>query len=275
MGQDTIQPFDKGDMESPSQEHQMKSTPNVSHDIDEKKVGEGASSESNYSNEEKIDHLNRSDSSSIEHVQVDRGAKGVAQAEAFTRLLRREGSGKVLFVLLGISIFLSMFAYALDQGLTSEVFSVIAASYFSKHSEVASIQVASKIITAVSKPFIGKLSDLTSRPTMYTVVLIFYVIGFAVAASAQTFSAYVVGICFTAFSKSGLDLLSDIIVADLTPLQWRQFFTASLSSPFLITTYIGGFIADGLVPEKWRWGAGIFCIMSECEVEMMIVRRDS
>ncbi|UZJ54080.1 hypothetical protein CBS101457_003400 [Exobasidium rhododendri] len=105
------------------------------------------------------------------------------------------------------------------------------------------------------------MSDLTSRPTIYTIVLLFYVLGFIVAASASTFPAYVVGICFTAFSKSGLDLLSDIIVSDLTPLHWRQFFLAMLSSPYFITTYIGGFVSNGLVPDHWRWGAGMFAIM--------------
>lgn len=256
-GQDIIQTFNEKDIETPAHEQQTAVTPSIAHD-EEKHVGSG--SESDYSNDGKANNHHQSDPS-IEQVEVERGAKGVAQAEAFTRLLRKDSAGRLLLVLLAISIFLSMFAYALDQGLTGDVFSVIAASAFSKHSEVASISVASRIITAVSKPFIGKLSDLTSRPTMYTVVLIFYVVGFAVAASAKSFAAYVVGICFTAFAKSGLDLLADIIVADLTPLQWRQFFTAMLSSPFIITTYIGGPIADGLVPDHWRWGAGMFCIL--------------
>lgn len=251
-GQDIIQTFN----ETPTQEQQTIVTPSIAHD-EEQRVGSG--SESSYSNDDKDVHQHSNPS--IEPIEVERGAKGVAQAEAFTRLLRKDGSGRVLLVLLAISIFLTMFAYALDQGLTSDVFSVIAASAFSKHSEVASISVASKIITAVSKPFVGKLSDLTSRPTMYTVALIIYVIGFAVAASAQTFAAYVVGICFSAFSKSALDLLADLVVADLTPLQWRQFFTSMLASPFLVTTYIGGPISDSLVPDHWRWGAGMFCII--------------
>ncbi|CEH12296.1 mfs general substrate transporter [Ceraceosorus bombacis] len=44
----------------------------------------------------------------------------------------------------------------------------------------------------------------------------------------------------------GIDLLGDIIISDLTPLQWRQFFTSGLTSPYFITAYIGGFIVDGL-----------------------------
>jgi MFS family permease len=85
-------------------------------------------------------------------------------------------------------------------------------------------------------------------------------VGFAVAASSSTFAAYTVGICFTSVGKSGLDLLSDIIVGDLTPLEWRGFFGASLSVPFVITVPVNGFIAEAFV-DNWRWGLGMFAIV--------------
>ncbi|UZJ54081.1 hypothetical protein CBS101457_003401 [Exobasidium rhododendri] len=77
-------------------------------------------------------------------IQSEAGANGVAQAEAFTKLLRSSKNGRVMLILLGISLLLSMFAYALDQGLTSSVFSVIAASFFNHHSEIAAITTASR-----------------------------------------------------------------------------------------------------------------------------------
>jgi len=165
-----------------------------------------------------------------------------------------------LLWLLGISIGLTMFAYALDQGITSTIFTTMASSTFGQHSSLAAVSTAGQIIRAISKPFIGKLADITSRPTTYVVVLVFYVVGFAVAASASTFTAYTVGICFTSVGKSGLDLLSDIIVGDLTPLQWRGFFGAALSIPFVITVPVNGFIAEGFV-DNWRWGLGMFAIL--------------
>ena len=61
----------------------------------------------------------------------------------------------------------------------------------------------------------------------------------------STFAAYTVGICFTSVAKSGLDLLSDIIVGDLTPLEWRGFFGAARSVPFVLTVPVNGFIAEG------------------------------
>lgn len=66
-------------------------------------------------------------------------------------------------------------------------------------------------------------------------------------------SAYIVDVSFTAFGKSGLDLLSDIIVGDLTTLQWRAFWSGMLSTPFLITTFVNGFISNAFIPDQWRW----------------------
>lgn len=186
---------------------------------------------------------------------------GVSRVEAFNKQLYQSGKkGKILLWLLGISIGLTMFAYALDMGITTNIFTTLASSSFSLHSELGAVNTAGQIIRAVSKPFIGKMADITSRPTTYVVILGFYAIGFAVAASASNIASYTVGICFTSVGKSGLDLLSDIIVADLTPLQWRGFFSACLSLPFVVTVPVNGFIADGF-QDNWRWGLGMFAIL--------------
>ncbi|KFY32793.1 hypothetical protein V495_08729 [Pseudogymnoascus sp. VKM F-4514 (FW-929)] len=152
------------------------------------------------------------------------------------------------------------FGYALDYGITSQ-FNAIASSSFGHHAELGAVNTASVIIRGVSQPFIGKLADITSRPTAYVVVLVFYVIGFVVAATCNNIAAYTVGICFTSFGKSGLDFLGDVIVGDLTPLQWRVFWNGLLVGPFLITTFVNGFISDAFIPEKWRWGLGMFAII--------------
>jgi MFS family permease len=186
---------------------------------------------------------------------------GVGRVEAFNKVLYQSGKkGKILLWLLGISIGLTMFAYALDMGITTAIFGTLAASAFGVHSQLGTVNTAGQIIRAISKPFIGKMADITSRPTTYVVVLCFCVVGFAVAASANNFTAYVIGICFTSVGKSGLDLLSDIIVADLTPLQWRGFFGACLSLPFIVTVPVNGFIAEGFY-DNWRWGLGMFAIL--------------
>ncbi|OCF31068.1 hypothetical protein I316_07339 [Kwoniella heveanensis BCC8398] len=186
---------------------------------------------------------------------------GVAKVEVFNKVLYGSGrSGKILLWALAVSIGLTMFVYALDQGITTTILTPWATSSFGQHANLAAVSTASTIIRAISKPFLGKMADITSRPTTYVFVLLFYIIGFVVAASAHDFTSYTVGVSFTAIGKSGLDLLSDIIVGDLTPLQWRGFFSAILSLPFLVTVPINGFIIEGL-NDDWRWGMGMFAIM--------------
>ncbi|KAI7548086.1 hypothetical protein KC331_g4624 [Hortaea werneckii] len=175
------------------------------------------------------------------------GTNGVKRVEAFNRMLAETGRGKALLWTLGVSLLLTMFAYALDQGITYQ-FTVIAASSLTGTQKAVST--ASTIIRAISKPFIGKLSDITSRPITYCVILVFYAVGFAVAPLVAKLSVH-----------TSLDLLSDIIVADLTPLQWRAFCGVLLSTPFLITVPLDGFISAGFVPNNWRWGLGMFSIM--------------
>ena len=100
---------------------------------------------------------------------------GVKKVERFSHVLYHSGkSGRLLLFVLAASIGLTMFGYALDQGITSQ-FTVIAASAFSHHAEIGAVNTAASIIRAISKPFIGKLSDITSRPTCYVIVLAFYV----------------------------------------------------------------------------------------------------
>ncbi|KAL1849837.1 hypothetical protein Daus18300_013150 [Diaporthe australafricana] len=206
-------------------------------------------------------HLITTESHEMPAEPTDEAQVGVSRVEAFNKVLYQSGpKGKMLLWLLGVSIGLTMFAYALDQGITSSIFTTMASSTFGQHSSLAAVSTASQIVRAISKPFIGKLADITSRPSTYVVILVFYIVGFAVAASSSTFAAYTVGICFTSVGKSGLDLLSDIIVGDLSPLEWRGFFGALLSIPFVVTVPINGFIAEGFV-DNWRWGLGMFAIM--------------
>lgn len=197
----------------------------------------------------------------VKPVLEESEARGVRKVERFSHVLYHSGkSGRMLLIILTASIGLTMFGYALDQGITSQ-FTVIAASSFSQHAEIGAVNTAASIIRAISKPFIGKLSDITSRPSCYVLVLVVYVVGFVVAATCKSIGAYIIGISFTAFGKSGLDLLGDIIVGDLTPLEWRAFWSGLLSSPFIVTVFINGFIAEAMIPDHWRWGLGMFAIM--------------
>lgn len=178
-------------------------------------------------------------------------SRGVTRMEAVYRQAR---SNRKTLYLVGASVLVCAWAYSLDSSTTS-YYSIDASSYYEEHSSVLStLSIATSIIGAVSKPFIAKISDITSRPYTYVLALFFYTVGYIIAATSHSVSAYIVGEVFVAIGSAGLDLTNDIIVADLTPLEWRGFVGSMLSTPFIINTWFAGEIVNAISGKgQWRW----------------------
>ncbi|KAJ6441126.1 putative siderophore iron protein [Purpureocillium lavendulum] len=197
--------------------------------------------------------------------------RGVTRMEAVYREAAQSGQRKTLY-LVGASVLVCAWAYSLDQSTTS-YYSIDAASYYRQHSAVLStLSIATSVVGAVCKPFVAKVADMTSRPYTYLVALAFYTLGYVVAATSRTVAAYVVGDALVAVGGNGLDLVNDIIVADLTPLEWRGFVGSLLSTPFIINTWFAGKIVDAMTARgQWRWGYGMFAIIMPAALGPAIV----
>ncbi|KAG7087766.1 hypothetical protein E1B28_013707 [Marasmius oreades] len=187
-------------------------------------------------------------------------SSGVNRMEAIYRASQRSG-GRAMLWALGLSVLVCAWAYSLDTSTTTN-YEPFVTSSFQQHSNLAALSIATKIISSVCKPFLAKISDVTSRPYTYILVILLYVMGYIIIATCRNFSAYVVGSVFAAIASSGLDLLNDIIVADLTTLEWRGFVSSILSMPFVINTWFAGEIVQALSDgDGWRWGYGMFAII--------------
>ncbi|CAI4445874.1 BBL_G0016480.mRNA.1.CDS.1 [Saccharomyces cerevisiae] len=182
--------------------------------------------------------------------------RGVTRIE----VVRERMSTKVTWIL-GLSIFLTSWVAALDATTTYN-YQPYATSSFNRHSMLSTLTIANSVIGAVCKPFIAKISDLSSRPVTYFVVLVLYVIGFVITACSPTIAAYVIGSVFIAIGQSGISLMNMVIIADTTTLKWRSFFTSLLSVPYLVTTWISGYIVEDIINSNWRWGYGMFAIIT-------------
>ncbi|KAK7422839.1 hypothetical protein QQX98_001401 [Neonectria punicea] len=204
--------------------------------------------------------------SGSEHLKPLSNVGDVLQSQGVTRMeavYREAKSDRKTLWRVGASVLVCAWAFSLDSSTTS-CYSVSASSYYQQHSSVLSmLSIATSIISAVSKPFIAKFSDITSRPYTYILCIFFYTCGYIIAASSRTISAYIVGEVFVAVGSSGLDLTNDIIVADLTPLEWRGFMGSMLSTPFIINTWFAGKIVAAVEArdQGWRWGYGMFAII--------------
>lgn len=58
---------------------------------------------------------------------------------------------------------------------------------------------------------------------------------------------------------TGLQLLTQVIIADITTLKWRGLVSALTSSPFIINAFIGANISTAVLEHSnWRWGCKSF-----------------
>ncbi|PPQ72102.1 hypothetical protein CVT26_006880 [Gymnopilus dilepis] len=170
-----------------------------------------------------------------------------------------------------IGLALSAYIYSLD-GTTTYNYLAFATSSFGHHSLISTIQVAQSIIIAVGKPIIAKIADVTSRGTAFFVVLVFYVIGYIIIASAKSVNAIAGGIILYAIGYTGLQLLTQIIIADITTLKWRGLVSGLISLPFIINAFVGSNIATNVLNGAgWRWGYGMFAILIPVSLAPLIV----
>ncbi|KAK7689671.1 hypothetical protein QCA50_007466 [Cerrena zonata] len=207
------------------------------------------------------------DSTTVHEIRAEQDAHvGVKTVEAAGRVFGKY-SRWALFIGLG----LASYVYSLD-GSTTFTYLSFAASSFGEHSLIASIQVAQSIIIAVGKPVIAKVADVTSRGTAYLVVLVLYVIGYIVIASAQNIGSIAGGIIIYACGYTGLQLLTQIIIADITTLKWRGFVSGMTSAPFIVNGFIGSNISASILEHAgWRWGYGMFAILVPASLSPLIV----
>ncbi|KAJ3494015.1 hypothetical protein NLJ89_g10896 [Agrocybe chaxingu] len=166
---------------------------------------------------------------------------------------------------------LAAYIYSLD-GTTTHNYLAFAASFFGNHSLISTIQVAQAVIIAVGKPVIAKIADVGSRGSAYVFVLIFYVVGYIVIASANNIQSVGGGIVVYAVGYTGLQLLTQIIIADITTLKWRGLVSALMSMPFIINAFVGSNIATDIIQGAgWRWGYGMFAILVPAALSPLII----
>lgn len=197
--------------------------------------------------------------------------KGVSRIEAFSRLFsRRHPVALTLYAcILAVSV-----SFSLDQS-TVAAYDVYATAAYNRQSYIGTIDIAEAIIIAVSKPFIAKICDVFSRQTAYILILASYVVGYIIVASSQNAATLCVGRVISSTGQAGFDLITDIVVGDLSPLQWRGFTGAMTSFPYLFLPFVGSKIQASLCTGKtdscWRWGYGMFCIIAPALVCPIIV----
>ncbi|OCF35666.1 hypothetical protein I316_02721 [Kwoniella heveanensis BCC8398] len=183
---------------------------------------------------------------------------GVTKIEALYRVF----TGWKIWIL-WTSIGLIGWIYALQSSTTS-TYLQFATSSFNSHALLGTIGVITSIMTAVMRPFEAKMADLISRPAALSIAVFFYCVGYIAVAASKSVTDVAAGEVLYTIGTTGITAIMSILMADITSLQWRGLASGLYSSPYIVTTFIAGYITDGINAysgDNWRWGFGMFVIM--------------
>ncbi|PYH97613.1 siderochrome-iron transporter [Aspergillus ellipticus CBS 707.79] len=191
-----------------------------------------------------------------ESIPVSPDGTGAAKIQAAEAVSGRKGR-----YLLFAGLAMMMVIYELDNS-TVGTYRNFATSDFDALAELATLNTAASIISAVTKPPIAKVSDVLGRGEAYLFTVTCYVVSYILCASSKTFNTYAGGYVLYSVGQAGTSFLNATIVSDLSSMRWRGFAYNILYLPFLVMPWVSAFIVESVVHGiGWRWGIGMFAIL--------------
>ena len=153
-------------------------------------------------------------------------------------------------------LMLGMFVASISQMIVSPAMPRIVAELggMDHYSWVA---IAAMLVSAVTTPIVGKLSDLYGRRGFYIGGLAVFMVGSIVAGFAQSFAMLIVGRAIQGFGMGTLMPLSQTIIGDLIPARQRGKYQGIMGSVFGLSSVLGP-IAGGFITDRWGWRALFF-----------------
>ncbi|KAI1981935.1 hypothetical protein LOZ53_000813 [Ophidiomyces ophidiicola] len=135
-------------------------------------------------------------------------------------------------------------------------------SAFQLHSLTAATGIMASIIGGLSKIPLAKILDTWGRPQGMALMLFFWVIGYIVKAACNNVQTYAAAQVFSSVGAQGVSYCLTVFIADTSSLKNRSLMLAYATSPYVITTWVGGPVAKSILATiGWRWGFGIFTIV--------------
>lgn len=136
-------------------------------------------------------------------------------------------------------------------------------SSFQQHSLTATTSIMSSIIGGVLKLTLAKVLDVWGRPHGYAISVVLTTLGLVMMAACQNVETYAAAQVFYWVGYNGLDYTLSIFIADTSALRNRSLMFAFASSPYIITTWVGGPLATTFLDRSgFRWGFGVFSIVT-------------
>ncbi|KAM0713716.1 hypothetical protein Q7P37_010678 [Cladosporium fusiforme] len=172
-----------------------------------------------------------------------------------------------------IMIWIIAFINALEQGMGFGLTSYVT-SEFSLHSLTSATGVMSSLIGGLTKLPLAKLIDIWGRPQGYMVMVGCLTLGLIMMAACNGVELYAAAQVFYWIGLNGTDYVVSVFVADTSSLKNRGLMFAFLASPYIITSWVAGPLAQAFLGIEmvdgvpviagigWRWAYGTFAIVT-------------
>lgn len=177
---------------------------------------------------------------------------------------------KTTLIVAYIFIWVIYFVDSMQQGTTGLLTSYVT-SDFALHSLTPTVGILSSIIGGVSKLTLAKILDVWGRPQGYLISITLATLGMAMMAGTKSVEMFAAAQVFYWIGMNGIGYALTVALADMSSLRNRGLAIAFSTSPFIITTWLNGRIANAFYHQKadltftgpgFRWAFGAFSIIT-------------
>lgn len=210
---------------------------------------------------------------SVNNVDSDKDVESLS-SEAQSGVQAMEATAKVwtktTLIAAYILIWIIYFVDSMQMGTTG-LLTPYVTSNFQLHSLTPTVGIMSSIIGGVSKLTLAKILDVFGRPQGYLISITFATLGMVMMAATKNVEMFAAAQVFYWVGMNGIAYALSVALADMSSLRNRGLALAFSTSPFIITTWLNGRIADAFYHRNldgtfsgpgFRWAFGAFSIIT-------------
>ncbi|KAF9300796.1 hypothetical protein BGZ74_007493 [Mortierella antarctica] len=177
--------------------------------------------------------------------------------EEFNHILERKNMTKREFNWLWAGVLIQAFCMSFEVQ-TSYGISGYVNAYLKASSLQAVLPTVQAVIATAMVPLYTKVSDVFGRAPSLTFAFICYLTGVTIEGSARSFLQLAIGQMIYALGNTGVQALSQVVIADTTSLLTRGIMFAMYDVGTIANIWISQAVIDPITlggpPDKWRIG---------------------
>ncbi|KAF9341978.1 hypothetical protein BGZ91_006227 [Linnemannia elongata] len=179
----------------------------------------------------------------------------VPETEEYSNILERKNMSKREFYWLWAGVLIQALCISFEACLTQGISGYVA-SFFGVTSLTAVLPTILAVLATALVPFYAKVADVFGRAGSLTYAFTSYLVGLIIEGSAQSFLHLGIGQIFYGMGVTGIQTLSQVVIADTTSLLHRGIMFAMYDMGNVANIWIAQALIDpitlGGATDKWR-----------------------